>query len=278
MEYTLPPATEVLLQELDTPWGRLLGIKSDRITRTIRADGIYEWAETAIVGQIVRVGAVTLDIGANIGYYCALLHSLVGESGQVHAFEANPFTATLLRRSVAANGWQNVVLNNRAVSDKGGEVTVRAMDVAGGLEADDLNLGGWSLSETADGEWTIPAITIDDYVEENGLERVHFCKVDVEGFELKVLHGGKAVLKRFRPYLLMEMRADNAADHGRCIEMRAHLDELGYVCCRIVKRPFPHFRRDLDTDYVGIPYHFNILAIPLVRYREYATSMNLPAA
>ena len=80
--------------------------------------------ETALVPQFANFGSQALDIGANIGYYTAWLRLAVGPSGHVHAFEANPATASLLARSVELNGWRNVTLNECAVSDETGELNV----------------------------------------------------------------------------------------------------------------------------------------------------------
>ena len=37
--------------------------------------------------------------------------------------------------------------------------------------------------------------TIDDFCRENGFERIHFLKIDVEGHELAVLHGAESMLR-----------------------------------------------------------------------------------
>jgi len=45
---------------------------------------------------------------------------------------------------------------------------------------------------------------MDGLVEELGLERVDFVKVDVKGAELDVLAGAKRTIKEFRPVLVVE--------------------------------------------------------------------------
>ena len=61
-----------------------------------------------------------MDVGASVGYYTLLLARLVGPSGRVYAFEPIPRDFAILKRNVKANGYQNVVLENRAVSDING--------------------------------------------------------------------------------------------------------------------------------------------------------------
>ncbi|MEQ1769932.1 MAG: FkbM family methyltransferase [Devosia sp.] len=274
MDFVIPDNIQQSLQRIPTPWGTLVGLKSDRITQTILADGQYEWAETAIVGQLLRAGAVTLDVGANIGYYTALFHLLAGSRGQVHSFEANPFTAALLRRSKAENGWNNVRINNVAVGAAPSTIRVRAMDLEGAAADTNLNLGGWMVREAEAGEWTIDLTSLDRYVADNKLDKLHFLKVDVEGFELKVMEGGDSVIRKFRPYIIMEMRAEDDTDEQRCVQLLEFLRGRDFACCRIMKRPFPHFRPVHDSEVVG-RYHFNMLAMPAARYREYEDSAGL---
>ncbi len=275
MDFVIPDQFEWALQQIPTPWGMLIGVKTDRITQTIAADGQYEWAETAIVGQLLRAGSTTIDAGANIGYYTSLFHLLTGPRGFVHSFEANPFTAALLRMAQRQNDWSNVTVNNVAVGNKPGRMSVKAMDLAEAMRDDSLNLGGWMLKESQEGDWDIEVTTLDKYVKDNKIEKVHFLKVDVEGFELKVIQGGDKVIRKLKPYLLLEMRVDNSADRVRCEQMLEFLRERDFACCRIMKRPFPHFRDLRQSDIAEARYHFNMLAMPGARYREYEASLNL---
>lgn len=273
LKFAMSRAQKAQLQEIPTPWGKLVGVKVDRIARTIIADGQYEWAETAIVAQLLRAGATAIDVGANIGYYTALFRCLVGHQGSVHAFEANPFTAALLKLSMARNGWDDVTINAVAIGDAAGNLQVRPMDLDLALADASLNLGGWSLQEAAAGEWQIPVVPLDQYVRDNHIEKLHFLKVDVEGFELKVLDGADTVIRKLRPYIMMEMRATDLTDRVRCEQMVERLEQGGYICCRIIKRPFPHFRVLARADTETATFHFNLLAMPAARYREFFASI-----
>ena len=81
---------------------------------------VYERTATGIVQREINEGDVVLDIGANIGYYTLLAARLVGPTGQVIAFEPDQTNFALLRKNVEANGYRNVVLVNKAVSDHNG--------------------------------------------------------------------------------------------------------------------------------------------------------------
>jgi FkbM family methyltransferase len=274
MDFELTKKIKAELEPIETPWGTLLGVKADRITRTIAADSQYEWAETAIVGQLLRAGSVAIDVGANIGYYTALFARLVGPKGAVHAFEANPFTAAILSLAKAQNGWSSATVNSLALGDRAGVLHVKAMDLPAVLHDPKLNLGGWSLRDTIGGEWEVQVVTLDQYVRDHKIEKVHLLKVDVEGFELKVIHGADLVLRKFHPDLVMEMRAGNDVERLRCQQMIEFLTGRDYVCCRIVKRPFPHFRTIGRSDFDDDKYHFSLLALRTARYQEFEASIN----
>jgi FkbM family methyltransferase len=49
------------------------------------------------------------------------------------------------------------------------------------------------------------AITLDHAAQQMRLEKVDFIKIDVDGHEYSVLSGGKELLKRFSPVIVMEM-------------------------------------------------------------------------
>src|SRR3954453_12660410 len=71
----------------------------------VMLDGYWELWLTQFMARSVARGAIVVDVGANYGYYSLLLADLVGPAGHVYAIEPNPAAATLLRRSVALNGF-----------------------------------------------------------------------------------------------------------------------------------------------------------------------------
>ena len=79
---------------------------------------IYEPFETDFVQKEIKRGDVVLDIGANIGYYTLILAKCVGKEGKVFAFEPEPNNFSLLKKNIQINGYKNVVLVQKAVSNK----------------------------------------------------------------------------------------------------------------------------------------------------------------
>src|SRR5262245_7059011 len=149
---------------------------------------VYEPFETSLIRGLVSQGDTAVDIGANIGYYTLILARLVGNTGQVYAFEPDPQNFSLLKQNVEINGYKNVVLVNAALSNQPGTVKLYLCDE---------NRGDHRIYPCEDNRLVIevPAVVANAYFQDLQGE-VHFVKVDVQGAEGKVFGGMEQVLRR----------------------------------------------------------------------------------
>jgi FkbM family methyltransferase len=77
--------------------------------------------------------------------------------------------------------------------------------------------------------------TLDAVVTACGLDRVDFIKADIEGWELRLLHGSADTLRRFRPCLMLELAGDHLARAGdRLDDAFAFLEKLDYAAFELV--------------------------------------------
>jgi FkbM family methyltransferase len=158
--------------------------------------GMYEPMVVEIIAKTVKPGWVCADVGAFIGYYTLLLAKSVGATGKVIAFEPFPSNFQILCENIALNGYQNVVLENKAVMDKSQTVNFRST-VTKGLDHGVSVMTGFGMYH---------AVSLDDYWG-NRTDRLNFVKIDVEGAEAAVLKGMERVMRRDRPILLVELHA-----------------------------------------------------------------------
>jgi len=141
-------------------------------------------------GTIVepKLGNIVFDIGAYVGDTALWFSKAVGPQGKVYAFEPEPSNFEKLKANLERNKVTNVIPLQLALSEKEGE-----MQIASGR-------GSSAITETA-GDTSVKVTTIDRFVEANKLPRVDFIKMDVEGYELKVLAGARETIKNFKPSL-----------------------------------------------------------------------------
>lgn len=177
--------------------GRLYLDVSESPMMLARVLRTYEQKRFEQLGRVLRPGMTFVDVGANKGDFSLFAAALVGSSGRVVVVEPEPGNRGWIDRSVA----------RRAL---GSRVTVA--EVA--LDSDDgtaeLHLGeksGWHSLATAyhDTGRTITVATrrLDSLLAECTVDRADVVKIDVEGAELRVLHGASLLLDQPGPLLLL---------------------------------------------------------------------------
>ena len=188
--------------------------KQDSLCLSI--NNIYEKFETDLVKQEINKGDVVIDIGANIGYYTLIFAKLVGDTGKVFAFEPDPTNFELLRKNIEINGYKNVILEKKALSDKEGKVT---------LVLNKENTGGHYISkQPTKNSIQVDAITVDDYFKNFGY-KIDFIKMDVEGAESMVLKGMANLLKH-NADLKMMVEYNSSAIRNMGLEPTSYLKLL----------------------------------------------------
>jgi FkbM family methyltransferase len=173
------------------------------------------------LARIVKPGDVVYDLGANVGFFTLVCARLVGPGGAVYAFEPMPANVATLRHNVAINGLENVHVVECAASSSTGSATllISHWSAFHRLEGKDQFRSEQEFKDT--GRMTVPTITIDDFVDRDGVSPPTLVKIDVEGAELAVLQGMARTLDRLQPVLLCELHWNNA-------EYAELVESLGY--------------------------------------------------
>ena len=150
------------------------------------------------------------DVGANVGYY-TILFSQLAPAGRVFAFEPTT-TADMLRANLAHNKVGNAVVHEVALGARTGQLNERIFRIWG-----------------SEGEVKkYPFYRFDDFVREQGIERVDCLKIDVDSFDFEVLRGAEQTLLKHDPVIVIELNHALAKRDQSPAETLAWLARRGY--------------------------------------------------
>jgi FkbM family methyltransferase len=203
----------------------LIDTRDTSLGHEIRHTGCWEPHVEAVCLRLISASSVAIDVGANIGYHTAVL-ARVAKS--VLAVEANPVTATLLRGTIALNGFRNVSVIEHAAMDQPQAVEIFAPDEYLGAGAvaranwyDDPNLTHWR-------RYPVEAVTLDSV--SGDVLAVDLIRMDIEGCELAALRGARELLSRSpAARIIMEWGLINAPAYGNIAEGLDYLAGLGFT-------------------------------------------------
>lgn len=149
------------------------------------------------------------DVGANEGSFALEVAQLLPNC-VIHCFEPMPSTFQRLIRRLGND--YRYSINNVAVSAAFG--TLDLYDYAGETGTTHASSVPEAIATYFDRPLqsiTVPTITIDDYLRQNGTDLVRLLKIDVEGHEEEVLRGASESLKRSAIEVIQfEVNAHNA--------------------------------------------------------------------
>jgi len=186
-------------------------------------NGDVEPEVQAVLQKYLRPGMTVYDIGANIGFFALLAARLVGATGRVTAFEADPEIAARLRENVERNKDAPISVEEKAVWSSSNPVFFARADAA---VSPDRGLGHVienDSGKSAPGTIRVEAVSVDGYVGES--EAPDFIKCDVEGAEVEVFRGTAKFLNERRPIILCEMHGDKNRQ-----TLLTMFENLGYRC------------------------------------------------
>jgi len=172
-----------------------------------------EMAVREVLYRLAKKERVFVDVGAHVGEYAIRMAKVYGK---VEAFEPNPRSASLLAKNVELNGVDNITIHQVACGDAPGELILYAR----GGSTTPLKI------EKHSGIIRAKVVRLDDY-----LSRVDVVKIDVEGWEERVVRGMSRLIRDCRPFVVVE-----------------HHEYRGYEECRGMRQRI----RSLFPDYYAL--------------------------
>jgi FkbM family methyltransferase len=192
-----------------------------------RVDSIHEkepWTLEWIAG--FKSGEILLDCGANVGMYT--IWAAVTRGVRVYAFEPESQNYALLNRNIMLNEVSHLVdAFCMGLSDTAGLSKLYMYDLrAGGSNhavGEALNFKHEPLT-IAFSQGCV-ADTIDALVEKREIPVPNHIKIDVDGFEPRVIAGARATLSHKAMRSLLVETNQNLDDHREMVKL---LNEMGF--------------------------------------------------
>lgn len=170
---------------------------------------------------LTQENSVFFDIGSNLGNYSLNFARNKKMKCHIETFEPNPKTYELLAKHVTINNMTGVIHTNRlALSNKEGRANL--------IERAD-NSGAARLGDDASGI-PVKVSTLDAFFSQSGITRLDAMKIDVEGYEIQVLQGGRETIERFKPLIIAEFWTTGLSRVGASVEeLATQLTSMGYL-------------------------------------------------
>lgn len=193
------------LRSVSGRWGEVwFEGKDEYVGRSLFNYGEYNPDETEMILSLAS--GLCLDIGANFG---VMGQALEANGFEVVSFEPQPDVCKILSKNVTG------VIHNCGLGDIE-EVGVMPRIFMGSR----ANYGGMGIGYRSElGTINVDVRTLDSFNLSPG-----FMKIDVEGFEERVLRGGVETIARCKPIMYIE---DDRAENS--VSLRTYITSLGYT-------------------------------------------------
>ena len=189
-------------------FGNKLFLSKKGLGLSVSHYGTYEELEAKIMEEKIEMGNIVVDVGANIGLHTLNMARIVGNTGQVFAFEPDPSNFEILKKNVKINNYKNIILEQKAVGDKHGRTTLYQSDHPGKHRI-------FPQTEQAKSQVQVELTNLDNYFDSDMIDKINFIKIDVEGLEFSVLKGMKNILKNSKKIkILFEFMPENTMEAG----------------------------------------------------------------
>ena len=169
--------------------------------------GYYETPVLGVLNKVLKKGDYYVDVGCNKGLIAVEAASLIGETGQVICFEANPQLKDTIDHNFLINNFNHYTLINKPLSDKESLVrfAVGEQDAFSKIvSADQKN--SFVIKEHLE----LTTITFDEYILGNklGSEKISTIKIDAEGHDINVVMGMQNYLHDNQATIIFEYSCD----------------------------------------------------------------------
>ena len=169
------------------------------------------------IRTILRPGQTAIDVGANVGYFTAVMAQCVGPDGRVWSFEPVPETFELLQQCNALNDHAHVTAMPVALGATNGSIEIT-------YDRRHSGIATMHPDHVAGDTQRVQMRCLDALVAAGEVgRRPDLIKVDVEGHELDALRGARETIAQASPTIVFELNERTARVAGWTLSQAAEL-------------------------------------------------------
>ena len=189
----------------------------------IYLDG-WEPETISFLKRALDSNSIVIEAGANIGAHSLLIAKLVSPRGHVYSFEPTSyaFDKLLINCKVNKDLENSITIEKRLLTNHSLEIPNKEI------------ISEFNINEKKSKAEVILddniAISIDDYILKKGIKKLDLLKIDVDGYDYKVLNGAKSAIKKFSPIVFIELANFTLIEQGDSVEdILLFLAKYGYT-------------------------------------------------
>ena len=169
----------------------------DVVRNTIIENKIFDNDVFERSKRYIKENSVVIDAGANYGQL-SILFSKAKPNVHVYAFEAYKYICEILQKNVLINN-SKVKVHNYILSDESKKNLIISESIL--KEFNNYGSNFVDLKKKSNQGNLVDSVKIDDL---NIQQEVSFMKIDVQGYDLKVLRGAEKTIKRNKMPIIIE--------------------------------------------------------------------------
>lgn len=233
----------------------LLKTYDNGISRALMLLGMREKETFYILEKTLKSWDTVLDLGANIGYYVLLEHTIIWDTGKIYAIEPEPDNFALLQRNIDLNTCENVETIYGAVSDHEGTIDLYLSDLSNVHSIfDQHEHGSGKIIQ-------VPSLAMSSFIKDHS--ELDLIRMDIEGAEVLLF---RDIVANFSstddlPNILFEAHGDKYDDDNNMDEVLQGMLDLGYTCTYFATSGY---RKDITA--MGYQYEKEVMTDGFVRY------------
>ena len=170
---------------------------TESVDRAIFLRG-WEPNTISILHQLIGSGDTVIEVGANIGAHSLIISKIIGNDGRLISIEPTSYAFNKLQKNFNLNPSLkvNTTLLQTYISNNDNE---KVQKIRSSWQIHESNQSKEERDEQYDGEVT----SLDRLF--NDISNVNFLKIDVDGFDYKVLSGARKLINNFKPIVFIEL-------------------------------------------------------------------------